>query len=261
MDCDVVIVGAGFAGLSAAVKLADAGLCVVVMEQAPRLGGRATAFTDKTTGERVDNGQHALFGCYRDTYSFLRTIGTADLAPLDPNLELVMADVSGRQSRLSCPPLPAPLHLLAGVLSWGALSWADRLSTLKLAPFLRAVRARGAEVVAAEVPAHLTVSAWLTMLGQGAAVREWLWNPLALAALNQSPDVAGARAFARVLGELFGPERGASALGVPTVPLDALEAEPAARVVEARGGRVLRGGRCEVGGVEGAGKRRRVSFL
>jgi hydroxysqualene dehydroxylase len=71
-------------------------------------------------------------------------------------------------------------------------------------------------------------------------VREWLWHPLALAALNQSPDVAGARAFARVLGELFGAEANASSLGVPTVPLDELYAEPAARFVEARGGRVVR---------------------
>ncbi len=241
IDCDVAVIGAGFAGLSAAVKLADAGLKVVVVEQAPRLGGRATAFTDKTTGERVDNGQHALFGCYRETYAFLRTIGTAHLAPLDPKLELVMADVSGRRSRLACPGLPAPLHLLAGVLSWGALPWADRWSTMKMAPFLRDARKRGAKAAAADVPAELTVSEWLASLGQGPVVREWLWNQLALAALNQSPDVAGARAFARVLGELFGRDPSASSLGVPMVPLDELYAEPAARFVEARGGRVLRG--------------------
>ena len=53
------------------------GARVVVVEEAPRLGGRATAFTDRETGERVDNGQHVLFGCYRETYAFLRRIGTA----------------------------------------------------------------------------------------------------------------------------------------------------------------------------------------
>jgi len=239
-SADVVVIGAGFAGLSAAVRLADAGLKVVVLEQGPRLGGRATSFTDKTTGDHIDNGQHALFGCYRETYAFLRAIGTDPLAPLDPKLSLVMADTTGRRAALSCPPLPAPMHLMAGVLAWGALPLVDRWSTAKMAPFLRDARKRGAAAAAAEVPEHLTVAAWLSAMGQGPVVREWLWHPLALAALNQSPEVAGARAFARVLGELFSAEANASALGVPTVPLDALYAEPAARFVEARGGEVLR---------------------
>ena len=240
ISADVVVIGAGFAGLSAAVRLAGAGLKVVVLEEAPRLGGRATSFTDKTTGDHIDNGQHALFGCYRETYAFLRAIGTDALAPLDPKLSLVMADTTGRRAALSCPPLPAPMHLMAGVLAWSALPLADRWSTAKMAPFLRQARKRGAAAAAAEVPEHLTVAAWLSSMGQGPVVREWLWHPLALAALNQSPEVAGARAFARVLGELFSAEADASALGVPTVPLDALYAEPAARFVKARGGRVLR---------------------
>jgi phytoene dehydrogenase-like protein len=66
---DVAVIGAGFSGLSAAVRLADRGLKVAVFEQAPRPGGRASAFTDRATGERVDNGQHVLFGCYRETWS------------------------------------------------------------------------------------------------------------------------------------------------------------------------------------------------
>ncbi|MGE3343119.1 MAG: hydroxysqualene dehydroxylase HpnE [Vicinamibacterales bacterium] len=235
---DVIVIGAGFAGLSAAVRLADHGLRVEVLERAPRLGGRATAFTDKVTGERIDNGQHALFGCYRETYAFLRTIGTAHLAPLDPNLSLVMADRLGRQFALTCPSLPAPWHLLAGIFSWQALPMGDRWSVLRLGEFLQSVRARGAASVADAVPAHLTVSQWLASLGQGAAMREWLWTPLALAALNQSPDTAAARPFVRVLGELFGGDAEAAALGVPTVPLDALYAAPAARFIEARGGSV-----------------------
>ena len=74
MTTDVVVIGAGFAGLSAAVRLVDRGRRVVVVEEAPRLGGRATSFADRETGERVDNGQHVLFGCYRETYDFLRRL-------------------------------------------------------------------------------------------------------------------------------------------------------------------------------------------
>jgi squalene-associated FAD-dependent desaturase len=236
---DVVVIGAGFAGLSAAVRLAEAGLSVVVAEEAPRLGGRATAFTDRESGERVDNGQHVLFGCYRETYTFLRRLGTDGLAPLQPRLSIAFADTTGRSARLSCPPWPPPWHLMGGVLSWSALPVRDRLGALKLAGFLRRVRRDGAEAVAGRVAADQTVSGWLEAHGQRAELCEWLWNPLALAALNQSPEAAAAGAFVRVLGELFGPRLEDSAIGLSKVPLDELYAEPARRYLEQRGGQVV----------------------
>ena len=75
MTPDAVVVGAGFAGLSAAAALADAGIACWSLEARPQLGGRATAFRDRVTGELVDNGQHVLFGCYNETFAFLRRIG------------------------------------------------------------------------------------------------------------------------------------------------------------------------------------------
>ena len=235
----VVVIGAGFAGLSAAVKLANAGVQVTVVEAAPRLGGRATAFTDRETGERVDNGQHVLFGCYRETYAFLRSLGTAGLAPTQERLRLAMAGPDGRLQTLRCPSWPAPWHLVGGLLRWPALGWSDRLSALRLGRVLMGARRRGAAAVAAGVPAADTVAAWLARHRQSQVLCDWLWHPLAIAALNQSPDEAAAVPFVRVLGELFGPHRDDSAVGLPAVPLDDLYATPAQRVVESRGGAVL----------------------
>jgi len=240
MKCDVAVIGAGFAGLSAAVQLAGAGLNVVVIESAPRLGGRASVFTDPETNERVDNGQHVLFGCYRDTYAFLGRLGTAGLAPLDSRLTIAITAAGGRPHVLSCPPLPPPFHLAAGILMWPAVSLRDRLSALKLWPILRAARRDGAAAVADRVASHLTVSDWLQDRGQTPELCRWLWHPLAIAALNQSPDHAAAVPFVRVLAEMFGPRATDSAIGVPSVPLDELYAEPAAKFVESRGGAVLR---------------------
>jgi zeta-carotene desaturase len=239
MTTDVVVIGAGFAGLSAAVRLVDRGLRVVVVEEAPRLGGRATSFADRETGERVDNGQHVLFGCYRETYDFLRRLGAERLAPLQSRLCVTMADGRGRAFELACPRLPPPWHLIGGVLSWQALPLRDRLSAFGLRSWLSAARRDGAVSAAARVPSSMTVSEWLGAHGQSTALCRWLWNPLAVAALNQSPDVAAAAPFARVLGELFGPRVEDSSIAVPTVPLDELFAAPAVRIIEQHGGRVL----------------------
>src|SRR3954463_5740241 len=70
-----VIIGAGFAGLSAAAMLAEHGVRGTVLDARPRLGGRATASPDRQTGELVDNGQHVMFGCYRETLAFLHRVG------------------------------------------------------------------------------------------------------------------------------------------------------------------------------------------
>src|SRR6202049_3677210 len=134
---DVVIIGAGVAGLSAAVRLTRDGARVLVLEARSRLGGRATAFADRETGELVDNGQHVLLGCYTDTLAFLHDIGALDHVDLQSQLAVTMIDRAGRTSRLSCPVLPAPLHLLAAAFDWSALDWRDRLSILRMRTPLR----------------------------------------------------------------------------------------------------------------------------
>jgi zeta-carotene desaturase len=235
-----IVIGAGCAGLAAGVRLASEGVRVTVIEEGPRLGGRATSFTDRESGARLDNGQHALFGCYRETYKFLRVIGTADHAPLDDTLSLTMADVNGRAFALVCPPTRPPYHLIRGVMSWKAIPLSDRSAALRLAGLLWKVRRQGPAAAAALVPSSLTVVDWLRQHRQPASLCQWLWHPLAFAALNQDPAVASAQPFVRVIAELFGSTPGASSIGLPRVPLDELYAEPAARFIEAHGGWVVR---------------------
>src|SRR6476620_2310763 len=96
---DAIVVGAGFAGLSAAVRLTRDGARVLVLEARGRLGGRATAFPDRETGELVDNGQHVLLGCYRDTWTFLRDINAESHVRIQPQLAVTMIDLEGRRTR------------------------------------------------------------------------------------------------------------------------------------------------------------------
>jgi hydroxysqualene dehydroxylase len=245
-EFDIVVIGAGFAGLSAAVRLTGRGARVLVLEARSRLGGRATAFHDRETGELVDNGQHVLLGCYTETFEFLREIGAAENVSVPSQLRVTMIDRAGVVSRLECPALPSPLHLVAGAFDWAALSWRDRFALLRMSTPLRlairqAQRARQcsdrSEGRIAASPGE-TVENWLIRNGQTPRLREMLWDPLALAALNQSPATAAAPVFARVLAEMFGGDAGAAAITLPAKPLHVMYAEPARALIERRGGAV-----------------------
>jgi hydroxysqualene dehydroxylase len=131
---------------------------------------------------------------------------------------------------------------LAGVLAWDALPLRDRLTALRIAPAIQAAR-RDLGRTTGPWSSHdegQTVAAWLRAHRQASSLVEWLWEPLAVAALNQSIDEASAMPFVRVLAEMFGPDAAASALVLPNRPLHQTYAEPAREFIESRGGTVCR---------------------
>jgi squalene-associated FAD-dependent desaturase len=211
--------------------LVERGARLLVVEARPGLGGRASAFTDAATGERVDNGQHILMGCYTATLEFLDRIDAADRVTWQSGLTLAMIDRAGHHSVLALPALPSPLNFLAGVLAWNALRWSERLSILRIGSRLN-------NPAVANSPGPVTVRQWLVQNGQAPRLCELFWEPLALAALNQSIDQAEASNFVRVLERVFGPDPSAAALVLPAVPLDELYAVPARTWLEQRGSEV-----------------------
>ena len=239
---DVIVIGAGFAGLSAATALAERGVRVSVVDARPTLGGRATSHRDPVTGETVDNGQHIFMGCYREAFAFLRRIGTESLVPLQPGLEVSIVDTAGVSSTLTCPALPSPWHLLGGVMEWEALGWRDRLSVVGIGPAIRAAQRqlRGKTTLMAPSPDE-TAENWLIRHRQSARIREVLWNPLVLAAMNQPASEAGATAFARVLADVVGSDPRDAAIGLAVRPLTDVYVNPARLYIETRGGSVVPG--------------------
>ncbi len=235
---DVVVVGAGCAGLSAACALADAGARVVVVEARPVLGGRTFATRDKTSGDWVDNGQHVLLGCYHDTLVYLSRIGARDRLRVQSSLAVPMVDTAGRASELRCPALPSPLQLVAGVLAWPELSWPDRLSVLGMARALKTSSKHEA--------ASMTVREWLRRWGQADRLVELLWEPLAVAALNQPIDLATAGTFVEVIRRMLGPGPDDAALVLPAQSLTHVFVAPAVTFIERRGGAVRAGAACQV---------------
>lgn len=223
-----VVVGGGWSGLAAAAELSLAGRAPVVFESARQLGGRARSV--RVGDLTLDNGQHLLLGACRELLNWLRRLHGPDLPPLDRSRFRLPLFGPGRNIMLTVPPLPAPLHSLAALLTARGLRWRERWAACRLGHSL------GFEPDPDQDDED--VLAWLQRMEQPPTLIEDLWAPLCLAALNTPPERASARTFRRLLRETLSAGRNDSDLLLSRVDLGRLFPLPAADYVESRGGRV-----------------------
>jgi len=228
---EVVIIGGGFAGLSAAVALAERGFHVTLLEGKPTLGGRAYSFPDTESGDLVDNGQHVLMGCYHQTLDFLRTIGTRDQLIVHRDLEIEMLDGPGRPAHLRTASLPAPFHIIAGLMRYQHLTLAERLGALRAGMRMMYMRR-----FARRRLKRMTVAEFMNLTGQSPQARRTFWYPLAIATLNEQPKLASAALLAEVMKRAFFSRRKDSAFLYPRVGLTELYCSAAREFIEKRGG-------------------------
>lgn len=225
MDQRVAVVGAGYAGMAAAVTLAGRGVPVTVFESGPVPGGRARRV--KIEGRELDNGQHILVGAYTELLRLMRVVGVPDGALLRMPLQLRYADGFSFRSL----GLPAPLGLLAGLLGCGRLPFAERVSAIR---FMQALRKADFKV-----PSGLNVRDLLDQHRQSRSIGHYLWRPLCVSALNTPPEMASAQVFANVLRDSLAGKSGASDLLLPRVDLSRLFPEPACDFVRLHEGEIL----------------------
>ncbi len=225
-----LIIGGGFSGLAAAVELATHNRNVVLLERRSFLGGRAYSFTDRTTGDTIDNGQHLMMGCYHDTLRFLERIGARDKVKFQKQTRVEFLDADEGPATFKCPRMPAPWHLVAGLARLGSVGWTDRLAALRVGLAARKVHHEGL--------ADLTVRDWLNAHGQSVRMQQRFWDPLALATLNESPERASADMFVRVIHDTFLSSYRDSQIVISRVGLSDLYTRDAAALIEERGGTV-----------------------
>ncbi|MGD9951229.1 MAG: hydroxysqualene dehydroxylase HpnE [Burkholderiales bacterium] len=221
MAARVAVVGAGYAGMAAAVTLAQRGARAVVFESGPVPGGRARRVT--TGGRTLDNGQHILVGAYATLFSLMRAVGVPADAVLRMPLELRYAD----GTRLRRLFLPEPLGLLGGLLSARGLPWRERLGAVRFMLTLRRLGFRLAP--------DCSVQQLLERHGQDGRIGHYLWKPLCVSALNTPPERASANVFLAVLRDTLAGGDDASDLLLPRVDLSKLFPEPAAAWLAAQG--------------------------
>ena len=224
----VAVVGAGWAGLAAAVCLADREIPVTVFEASRNLGGRARRVTIE--GSDLDNGQHILIGAYRETLALMRKVG-ADPEKLFLRLPLELRFADG--FHLRAPRLPYPLNLLAGLLGARGLSLAQGLAAIRFMAHLRKNAFR--------VEPDCSVAVLLETSSKFGALRRYLWEPLCISALNTPPANASAQVFVNVLRDGLTGARENSDLLLPCADLSRLFPEPAAAFITAHGGSIEMG--------------------
>ena len=221
------MVGAGYAGMAAAVTLAARGAAVTVLESGPVPGGRARRVESR--GEALDNGQHILIGAYATLFSLMRTVGVPSDAVLRMPLELRYADGVALRRWF----LPGPLGLLGGLLGARGLPWREKLDAVR---FMRALRRLGFRLAE-----DCSVGALLARHRQDGRIGHYVWKPLCVSALNTPPEAASANVFLAVLRDTLAGDAEASDLILPRVDLSRLFPEPAADWLRAQGAEVRYG--------------------
>ena len=225
----IAVIGSGFAGCAAAVTLARAGHRISLYEAATVPGGRArTVLRD---GLPLDNGEHLLLGACTETLTLAAFVHGPSPQPPWRDAPLAMQPLApGLQSAptLRTRALPAPLGLAAGMLTARGFTWRERIAAARWFARQRRTGFRCDEgMTVAELVADLP-----------ARVRDELWMPLCVAALNTAPARASAQVFLNVLREALGANAHATRIVHARNGLGALLPEPAVHWLATRGHRV-----------------------
>lgn len=236
----LAVIGAGWAGLAAAVQACADGADVTVYEMAAQPGGRARALGP--ADRRLDNGQHILIGAYRDTLALMRQVGAdPERLLLRSPLQLLYPDGSG----LRLPAGPPALAFVRGVLAWPQQPWRERLGLLAWAARWR--------WQGFECPPSWTVRDLCASVPPG-LTRDFL-DPLCVAALNTPAHQASAQVLLNVLKDALFSGPGSADLLLPRVPLSELLPDPAWAWLAAHGAQLHLGHRVQAIAPEGAGWR------
>ncbi|MGH9593964.1 MAG: hydroxysqualene dehydroxylase HpnE [Bryobacteraceae bacterium] len=206
---EVIVIGGGLAGLSAAAALGGAGHTVRLLEARRFLGGRATSY--EIAGETIDNCQHILLRCCVNLLDFYRRLGVEDEIAFFR--EFLLIEPGGRRNVLRAGMLPAPAHFTESFLSLRMLSLAEKMAVMRAIRVIRSEHSRRRDLDL------ITMQQWLEEQRQPPRAIERFWRPVLVSAISEELDRMAALHGFQVFRLGFFARRNSYEMGVPAVPL------------------------------------------
>jgi squalene-associated FAD-dependent desaturase len=208
---DVIVIGGGLAGLSAAAALGSTGNTVRLFESRPFLGGRATSY--EAGSETIDNCQHILLRCCVNLIDFYQRLGVAESIRWYP--EYVFIEPGGRRSVMRAGLLPAPLHFTESFASLKFLNLSEKLAVARGLLAIRRERHR-------KDLDDISMQQWLVEHSQPPRAIERFWRQVLVSAISEELDRTAAAHGFQVFRLAFLATSNAYEMGVPAVPLGEL---------------------------------------
>ncbi len=215
----VLVIGSGFAGLSAAVNLTKKKYQVTILEASPKAGGRAYSYFDDNFKENLDNGQHILMGCYSETLNFLKIIGAEKKINYQKKLYVPLITNDKKLFPLKAKNYPYPFDLLSAINNLDLLTLPEKI---KIVQFI-------ANLIFCNVNKlkNISVEDWLKQNHQTEKIQSLIWSIISIGALNTNMRNASAYYFANILKKMFLNGSFNSTILLPITSLSELYCQPA----------------------------------
>jgi squalene-associated FAD-dependent desaturase len=237
----VVVIGGGLAGITAAIGLRDAGVAVTLLESRPRLGGAASSYA--RAGMMIDNGQHVFLRCCSSYQGLLARLGVTGQVAIQDRFDVtvlsgaVSSSKGARPARLRRNGLPSPLHFAGALAGYPLLSLAERARVGRAALAFRLADPASPDLD------RQRLGDWLAARGQDERARRRLWDLFIISAMNIAGDDASVGLAATVIKTALLGRRDAADIGMAKVPQGRLHAEATADLLSRLGAEVRLGAR------------------
>jgi uncharacterized protein with NAD-binding domain and iron-sulfur cluster len=206
----VVVIGGGLAGISAAIRLREAGAEVTLLEARPWLGGATCSFSRGDLA--IDNGQHVFLRCCTAYQELLARLGMTGSVSMQERFDVTVL-TPGQQGRLRRSSLPAPLHLAGALARYKLLTPVERLKVGRAALGMRFANPASPRLD------EQRLGDWLGSRWQGERSRRRLWDLFVISALNIDGDEASTALAATVIKTGLLGRKDAADIGISAVPL------------------------------------------